>query len=449
MKLICSLIILLTHLLIFSSCKKYLDAKPDKMLVVPNTLRDIQALLDNNSTMNRFSPAAGESSADDYYLADEAWASMYYESSRRTYLWQTGIFNDHFPNDWSTTYDAVYFANIALENIADIPRQPSNAKDWDNVKGSALFFRAKAFFEAAIVWAKAYDASSASSDLGIPLRLTSDFNIPSERARVKETFECITGDLKEAIQLLPEKPLHVMRPSKGAAFGLLARVLLYMQDHTNAEAYADSALKINSILIDYNTLDPSSYYPVPRFNEEVIMNSIMLIPENLYYGYIDSNLYRSYAEDDLRKAVFFKPSTEGFPQFYGSYFESGNLFNGIATDEMYLIRAECAARNGDIKTSLDDLNFLLSKRYKAGTFTPYNTANADEALGWVLAERRKELVYRGLRWMDLKRLNQETAYAVSLKRTINGKTYELPPNDKRYALPIPDDVISLTGMEQN
>jgi hypothetical protein len=74
--------------------------------------------------------------------------------------------------------------------------------------------------------------------------------------------------------------------------------------------------------------------------------------------------------------------------------------------------------------------------------------DATEALNIILIERRKELLMRGLRWMDIKRLNKEDA-GIVMKRTINGQTYTLLPNDLRYSFPIPEDVISLSGMQQN
>ena len=65
-----------------------------------------------------------------------------------------------------------------------------------------------------------------------------------------------------------------------------------------------------------------------------------------------------------------------------------------------------------------------------------------------LKERRKELLFRGLRWSDLKRYNRDGA-GISLERTVNGTTYTLPPNDLRYAIAIPEDIIKMTGMPQN
>jgi hypothetical protein len=54
-----------------------------------------------------------------------------------------------------------------------------------------------------------------------------------------------------------------------------------------------------------------------------------------------------------------------------------------------------------------------------------------------------------LRWIDLRRLNTDSRYAVTLTRNLNNQIYTLPPNDQRYVLPIPDLEIKLSGIEQN
>jgi hypothetical protein len=67
----------------------------------------------------------------------------------------------------------------------------------------------------------------------------------------------------------------------------------------------------------------------------------------------------------------------------------------------------------------------------------------------ILEERRRELIGRGLRWTDLRRINQETDYAVTLEKSLNGESYILEPNSVRYTYPIPDDEIILSGIRQN
>jgi hypothetical protein len=112
------------------------------------------------------------------------------------------------------------------------------------------------------------------------------------------------------------------------------------------------------------------------------------------------------------------------------------------------MRAESFARVGDKDAALLNLNTLLEKRWKSGTFTPVSAASDEEALAIILAERRKELVMRGLRFMDLKRLNKEGAN-ITLTRVVEGQVYTLPPNDLRYALAIPEQVIEVSGLTQN
>jgi starch-binding outer membrane protein, SusD/RagB family len=66
----------------------------------------------------------------------------------------------------------------------------------------------------------------------------------------------------------------------------------------------------------------------------------------------------------------------------------------------------------------------------------------------ILLERRKELLMRGLRWMDIKRLNKENRNLV-LKRIAGSQVFMLLPNDKYYALPLPTDIILNSNLQQN
>ena len=65
-----------------------------------------------------------------------------------------------------------------------------------------------------------------------------------------------------------------------------------------------------------------------------------------------------------------------------------------------------------------------------------------------MVERRKELTKRGVRWIDIKRVNKEGANII-LKRVEDEGVYTLLPDANFYALPIPDDIIKQTGMPQN
>src|SRR5690554_7251554 len=105
-------------LLILSSvgCKKYLEQKLDKKLVVPTTIRDAQAMLDNSNVFNIVGPLSIQLAADDHYLVTEDWfvASL---TDRNSYIWKEDVFNDADNNDWSSQYIIVYYANVILEAI--------------------------------------------------------------------------------------------------------------------------------------------------------------------------------------------------------------------------------------------------------------------------------------------------------------------------------------------
>jgi hypothetical protein len=138
-------------------------------------------------------------------------------------------------------------------------------------------------------------------------------------------------------------------------------------------------------------------------------------------------------------------------RFKGSYNSSLSLGNfiGLSTSEVYLVRAESLARLGDKDAAMQNLNTLLRKRYKTGTFTDLTAATATQALDIILTERRKEMVLRGMRWADLKRLNKEPARAVAIKRDLTGQIYTLSPNDLKYAFLVPTEVIQLSDLQQN
>jgi tetratricopeptide (TPR) repeat protein len=301
------------------------------------------------------------------------------------------------------------------------------------------------------IWTKVYDPATASADLGLPLRLDIDYNIPSVRSSLKTTYERIILDLQDAITLLPVEALHPSRPSRLAALALLARTYLFMGEYEKCLQYSDQFLKLKSDLLDFNTLSAAATFPLPEFNKEVVFASYMPTPAplNISRARVDSTLYRSYVNGDLRKTIFFRDNKNGSFGFRGSHM--GNLapYSGVAVDELYLMRAECYARAGNTVAALSDLNTLLKSRWnKSMVFTPLTAPNSGEALKLILTERRKELLMRGLRWSDLKRLNRDGA-GIIISRKINSTVYTLPPNDLRYALPFPEDVIALTGMPQN
>lgn len=449
MKILYLIAIVLTMLL--PGCKKFLDEKSDMKLAVPARLDDLQALLNNENLNNAVDPGAAEVSADDYFVTDADLNSLSSEQNKRLYTWEKdNLFTSvNFPNDWEYLYTLIYTANTVLENLEKIERVATNAAQYDNIKGQAYFNRGRAYYNILQLWSVGYNSTTADNDLGPVIRESTDFNKASVRSSVAKGYRYVLADLLEAARLLPKLSVHALRPGRQASFGFLARVYLSMREYGKAALYSDSCIKVKAVLMDYNQVSNTPAFPFARFNPEVIYESSATIPQilNNARAKIVGELITQYADNDLRKVLYFKNNNNGTFGWRGSYRAGQGVFPGITVDEQYLIRAECNARLGNFQTAVDDLNTLLIKRFKSGTYVPY-TVNSVDILGTVLKERRKELVMRGLRWSDLKRLNLEGAN-ITLRRTANGVDYELKPNDKRYALEIPQDVIALSGIEQN
>jgi len=439
------------------SCKKedkFLSAIPNNQLSVPNTLDDLNLMIRDEGTFNNSETDLSIASADEYYPTELLWDAND-EVSKNVYLWKSGdVFGTQPVSDWNYRYSAVYSSNTILDALANIKIEAGQQNEANNIKGTALFYRAWAFYNLLQIFTMPYDSTKASSELGIPLRLTSDFNSKSTRANEKVCYTQVTNDLKLAISLLPATSSFITLPTKTSASGFLARVYLTMGDYNNALAYSDKFLKSFNTLTDFNNLSPGSY-PIANsyLAEDVYHAAIGSIEYSTWYSkrntIIDSVLYKSYEQNDLRKSVYFWNLGNG-PSFIGTFdVLRATWFCGITTGEIYLTRAECYARLGNQDAAMADLNTLLLKRYKTGTFIARIATSSDNALSQILLERRKEMVFRGTRWADLRRLNLDPKFAVTLKRNIEGITATLPPNDIRYALPIPFSEIKLSGIPQN
>jgi len=443
---------LLLSIVSFSACNKdWLNAKPNDALVIPSTPADYQALLDNTMQMNSNYPALYMLGDGDFYLTDSIYTALDPEE-RGAYIWAPtqDFYGGEQCYDWQDSYTTILNANVVLDGLPALSINAGSLAAFNNVKGSALFFRSLCLYALSQEFCKPYNSSSANTDLGLPLRISSNVNLVVNRASVQQTYDQIINDLSAALPMLPAMPLYPTRPSKSAAYGLLARIYLIQQDYGKAFLYADSSLQINNTLIDFNTLASSANYPITRFNNEVIFHYLLGNYEAFESGLlqVDSTLYQSYAANDLRKTIYFQSEMGGY-SFKGSYNGNRSFFGGLATDEMYLTRAECNARAGNTNAAMADLNALLKTRWLTGTYTAMTATSADQALSLILVERRKELCFRGLRWSDLRRLNIDPRFQMTLTRIVTGQTYVLPPNSSKYVLPLDDYEIQFGGLTQN
>lgn len=444
--------LLLTLSLMLSGCEKFLEEKSDKSVAIPATLHDFQSLLHDWATVNFNFSAAGEVSGDDMFLSDGDYNGMYYESDKRLYTWQPDYTSRSFNSagdEWYNCYKAIYVSNSVLKGIEENNLVGETA---DYIKGQALVFRAARYLDGVQIWAPVYNRSTADTDLGMVLRLDPDMNILSERASVQATYDQILKDLADALPLLRTVSVAPLIPNTSVVYGLLARTHLIMGNYSEALGNAEKALAFNNELVDFNGLDPNVKFPIPvvgRLSAEVLFYTRMFASDliNANRARISPSLYDLYDDGDLRKVIYFG-SIDGAYSFKGTHTGAAALSTGISVSELYLIVAECSARLDDLDKAGQALNTLLVKRWVTNQFIPYSFVDKNMALEVILRERRKELVFRGLRWSDIKRLNRD-GHNITLTRTVNGQTFTLPPNDLRYAIAIPETIIEISGIKQN
>lgn len=445
-------LVLLTWMgLVSQSCTDFLDAKPAKNLVVPATLDDFQGLLDAEQRGMNSYPAIGMISSDDLVFGEGLLQRLSFNLSA-TYLWEKETYlPDDGNSNWSYPYLKVFYANVVLDGLKgyDAVNQVEEQRKTE-LEASARFYRAIGHFEVLMHFAEPFDPSR-SDQLGVPIRLTSDVNVKVGRSTMLESFGQILSDLEFGASILQDNPSIPSRPSKWAALAMLGRIYLTMHDYEKAYEYSKKALEIDNELMDYKMLDSDLPYSFEIFNPEVVFYQRLLNSTYTINGenIVNPDLISLYDSSDLRLHYFFRPSgIVGSFNFRGNYTGDFYNFGGIATDEIVLNLAENASRLGYDEEALEMLNYLLENRMDSG-FTPLEGIRGEELLKKIILERRKELLYRGIRWIDLKRHNVYPELAVTLRRNFNEQGGVLEPGDSRYTFNIPPAEMNLNPMQQN
>jgi hypothetical protein len=137
---------------------------------------------------------------------------------RLTPLPTDGVLSDVF----GTLYRSIYFCNIAIEEIPGIKETDPEADPTllDKRIAEAKFLRALDYCYLTMIFG------------GVPYvdHVLGADEYQQSRADIKKIYELVESDLKEAMEVLPERSgwgTELGRPSKGAAKALLARAYLF------------------------------------------------------------------------------------------------------------------------------------------------------------------------------------------------------------------------------
>ncbi|MEJ5147514.1 RagB/SusD family nutrient uptake outer membrane protein [Sphingobacterium sp. MYb388] len=441
------LIYILTFTLLCTGCSSFLDVKPDKKMSVPQTLEDCELLLNDYGTLNMAYPSLGVIAGEAYYLNSADWNSIEEFDDRNAYIWSD---EPSFKSmAWQGSYRVIYICNQIMQILDKMSTVEKQSLRFKSAYGHAQFLRAFAYQELIAIYTLPYNVNTADRELGVPIRLVPDLDVVSKRASLQESYKQVISDYQAALRLLEAKTTIQTGTSKSAAYAGLARLFLDMQDYDSAYRYADSAWKLKPYLLDYNALNLEASYPIPKYNSEVLFSAMTAYSNAFgsYYVRMNPDLIASYQIGDLRKLAYFEPNEVDLATFgfKGSYDEGpGGAFIGFTSSEVLLIRAESAARLQKTNEALEDVNLLRKYRWSDHAYPIITEQEPNRLLDTILEERSRELVFRGRRWSDIKRLSDDPHRAISIERIIDNKTYSLPIGSLKYAIQIPYSV-----MEQN
>ena len=447
-----------------TGCNNYLDIKP-KGEKIPTTVSDYETLL-NYESVQKVSDTYPAYLTDDVFLPDVAEGTAtpglnsVDQSIRNLYLFKKEVFGDAQDDGfWFASYNRIYYYNTVIDNIMNADGSDEQQKL--SIRAEALISRALEYLYLVNGYAKYYVVRTAESDPGVPLILDEDISKKNlVRASVKDVYAQIQSDLQTALPNLPMQAKgNAFRASKAAGYGVLAKMYLYRGNYTEALKAANAVLEMNNSLLDlkkYAVVKPQS--SIGRTNVPQDIDN----PENIYikfapyvYG-LSSKVFGSdelislFSEDDMRLQVYFTKNFRNIPtdKYVWAPYLRANL--AVSSPEIYLIAAECEAREGSIERAIALINKLRDNRIKNNTDIVATDRN--DALQKVLEERRRELAMSGMvRYIDLKRLNQESQFAKTVTHVTGEGTFSLEPNSPLYVLPIPAKVMRFNknSMQQN
>jgi hypothetical protein len=407
-----------------SSCDKFLDRKPQGKLTEDDALKtdaDLQALMNGSYSDYINKVYNGKFQWIQDLLGDQANGILYTGDDGEFFKRKTSIFGDYKNGMYTDVYRPAYVGNKVLENI-------SKATTNKNViMGQAYYLRALTHFDAVLLWAQPWGFTADNSHPGIVLRLTSDVT-PGNRSTVKQVYDAIIADLKQAETLLGDEVVLGFT-SKWAAKAFLAKVYFQQNDFANAFAYADQVIKSNKFQLDASYANRFSV----GLSKEIIFGYKYVV-NNLDPGGELRNRYRSdvayspQSRFNLTTVFYTAATTAGDVRGTAWYSNTLSPGNNVLTKynknnfdvavlgltEMKLIRAEAGAEIGgaNLAIAIADINDILTRAYGGVSRNLPVNAVAATVITTARRERELELVGEGNRVQEIKRIGARTGLNV-------------------------------------
>jgi hypothetical protein len=350
---------------------------------------------------------------------------------------------------WSIAYKIIYQVNASLEALAASKGIAHGVKN--QLTGEAKFIRALHYFYLVNLFGD------------VPYLTSSDFktNALAPRTQKATIYAAIIRDLTDAQALLLKDYSYTggakIRANSLAATALLARVYLYQQQWSQAEAQADSLISNPALSL---AADPNQVFGVNsaeailQWNQNTtVAGSENTTQEGTYFipftntaqpnAYLRQELLNAFEPSDIRRQRWIGVDKYAGVTYYYPYkykmgakqrrpgVASTEFYTVLRLAEQYLIRAEARTQQNNLAGAIADINVIRTRAQLPGL--PAGLPQ-DSVLAAVYQERRIEFFAEwGHRWLDLKRTGLADAVLGKLKPAWKSyqQLYPIPPDDRR------------------
>jgi hypothetical protein len=342
----------------------------------------------------------------------------------------TSSTNGYILSAWTSIYQTISQANYIIADVPKVVDPLFTTATRNQYLGEAYFIRALAYFDLARGWGGVQliltPTTSPTDNTGIP------------RSSLAATYAQVLKDLNAAETLVPTA-VNRNRVTQKTVWALKARFYLYTQQWALAEQYATQVINDAA---DYSLVTPYSAFFAN--NAVATKESVFELAYTVSNTNGNSNWWlppalggrREWAPNDALVALLNNPAIGGNRSaLIAQTAPPGNLWYGqlyyrkpagtdpayvIRLAELYLIRSEARAEQGNLSGSLSDLNAV---RARAGVPASAAATLSDLLLA-LEDERQVEFPF-------------ETDRFFNLVRTGRAQTVLSLPDTHLYLFPIP------------
>jgi len=466
--------IIMPCLLLMTSCSKFLEEYSRDQKYLQNTddvnkvmigeafMTSTNLSFNSQAMMSDMSSETGITAPWLHVMDDdsEEFSVGYVATDQATPLFKLGAFHHWSQNPtsnvenfswsdelWKKFYKRVGAINALLFQAGELAAKSPNDLDLKHLRGEAHFLRAYYYFMLQNTYGAPYRVSSASTDLGVPLKVSEKVEDKYfERDNNQKIYQQIISDLDEASTYLAGyNPATRIRVGIAAVKALQSRVYLYTEQYDKALAATNGFDLLGYSLIDLKTYSTTANVTSRNSTETIFTMGGNVVPAVFMndsisaYGGNDrrasafktsDDLLQSYDQSDLRLNYFFKRSakTKAFlPNKYRTFLtyndpDQVSCIFSFRYAEVVLNRAEAYAMMGSDAEARTEIQKLRNMRFRNASTAQLPQSN-QELVAFIRAERRRELCYEGQRWFDLRRYAVNAKYPLPGNFTIVHPTY--------------------------